>query len=691
MDQNTEFYEECAKLVARFKAGDTVAFELLFTKTERTVYAICYSALDNAEEARDLMQEVYLYVYQNIDSLKDDRAFVAWVKTIAYSKARDLKKKKSYHDTAFDDAVASDESLLLDDDLESLPDAYVMDRAKRDALYKIIKESLSDVQFQTIHMYYYGELSVEDIAKSMNCPEGTVKTRLMKSRAKIKEGVKKYEKDNKDAFAGAPAVPFLTRFFRAASEDFTVPPVDISSLVGGGASKAVTSMAAKETVKAGFLSSAAGKITMGTLALALVASAAVTTKIIVDRSKDEVFETTEEAIETEITEVDLVSYTETTEFTANVNVLNYNGHSYACYYGCATWEEASELCKTQGGYLAVINSQEENDVLFTFTRSLGYDNVYIGLSDSLNEGEWEWVTGDALDYTNWNLGEPNAFTDSEDYAVFADDGTWNDGEFTPRIENGLVCFICEWDYYVTGIVNLVPEDLAAPVEASYDFDRDNIVVDTVVNRTVDAWDYEFHLPQITLESDEAALVNNLIITDLMDHDSTWTEYAVVWANDEIFSIVIDYSYNGWAGFYRAYTFNASTGHWLANSEILEFAGLDEASFYTQATNVIGDHLNDSPMMNIEGVPVTVNGQVNPDWAAAVDALPTNYDWEDNHIYVDMANNALSVSPDMGMFLNQEGHVTIWRALWPIADYHDCEEFFDIETGERFEYRDISPS
>ena len=87
MDQNTEFYEECAKLVARFKAGDTFAFELLFTKTERTVYAICYSALDNAEEARDLMQEVYLYVYQNIDSLKDDRTFVAWVKTIAYSKA----------------------------------------------------------------------------------------------------------------------------------------------------------------------------------------------------------------------------------------------------------------------------------------------------------------------------------------------------------------------------------------------------------------------------------------------------------------------------------------------------------------------------------------------------------------------------------------------------------------------------
>ena len=273
MDQNTEFYEECAKLVARFKAGDTVAFELLFTKTERTVYAICYSALDNAEEARDLMQEVYLYVYQNIDSLKDDRAFVAWVKTIAYSKACDLKKKKSYHDTAFDDAVASDESLLLDDDLESLPDAYVMDRAKRDALYKIIKESLSYVQFQTIHMYYYGELSVEDIAKSMNCPEGTVKTRLMKSRAKIKEGVKKYEKDNKDAFAGAPAVPFLTRFFNASAEDLSVPIINISSIAG-----TATKAAIKGGAGSASSSSVAVKIAAGILILALPITAAIVIK-----------------------------------------------------------------------------------------------------------------------------------------------------------------------------------------------------------------------------------------------------------------------------------------------------------------------------------------------------------------------------------------------------------------------------
>ena len=281
---DNEVFDNYAELVARFKSGDESAYEELYEKTKQFVYTTCLGILRNDDDAFDAMQDTYLTVYRRIDSLEDDKTFISWLKRIATTKSLDLYKKRK-GDVSYDDAVAVDESLQLDDDLESLPDSYIMEKTKREALDKIIKESLSDVQYQTIHMHYYGELSVETIAELMECPVGTVKTRLMKSRAKIKEGVKKYEKDNKDAFAAvpAPAVPFLTRFFRAGAEDVTVPPLDVSSLIGTESVSAVSNAAkaAKGTAK----TAKNIKLIAGAAALALVVAGAFGVKKVLDRQE----------------------------------------------------------------------------------------------------------------------------------------------------------------------------------------------------------------------------------------------------------------------------------------------------------------------------------------------------------------------------------------------------------------------
>ena len=138
----------------------------------------------------------------------------------------------------------------------------------------------------------------------------------------------------------------------------------------------------------------------------------------------------------------------------NANVLNIDHHSFACLYGCGSWEEARGYCESLGGYLAVVDSQETNDALYTFIRYCGYSSAYIGYSDSENEGVWSWVNSGRSAYTNWNEGEPNAFTDGEDYAFISDNGKWFDGDFSPAFENGIVCFICEWDNYITGSANI---------------------------------------------------------------------------------------------------------------------------------------------------------------------------------------------------------------------------------------------
>ena len=686
MDQDTVFYEECADLVAKFNSGDESAYEELYEKTQRMVYSICLGILRDEDDAFDAMQDTYLTVYRKIESLEDNKTFISWLKRIATTKSLDLYRRRK-GDVSYDDTVATDESLQLDDNLESLPDSYIMEKTKREALDKIIREELTGVQYQTIHMHYYSELPVETIAELMNCPVGTVKTRLMTSRAKIKEGVKKYEKDNKDAFAAAPGIPFLTRFFNTASENLRVPTIDISSLIGDGAitaaketAKVVASTAVKDTVKAGFLTTVGGKIIAAVVAFAVIGAAAITAKVIKDNKKA-VIEPAEEIIET--VDIELTEISNTNIVDVDVNVLNMNGHSYACYYGCDTWEEASEFCKSLGGYLAVIDSLEENDALYAFATSQGYDNTYIGYFDSVTEGVWEWVNGEPSVYTNWNAGEPNAFTDSENYAVFSADGTWNDGDFTPRIENGLVCFICEWDFYVTGITNIEPNSLENETDSdsTISFDRDTIIVDTVVHSTFDGQEWEHHLPQIGEDTEDAITINSIIMDDYNSNEFTYINYVVLWVNDEVFSLLIDYSYYGWAGHYKAYTFNASTGHWLSNTEILELADMDETTFCDRAFTVTADYLNANPMPGGD-IPVIIDGGINPAW---VDSLNFEVygDWDENQYYVDMVTNCITISPDMDMFINQEGHIMIWRCIWPVADPHDCDTFLDVVTGESY--------
>ena len=302
-EKDNSLFEEYETLLKAYRSGDENAFSDIYEKSKRFVYATCYGILNNEEEAEDAMQETYLAVFSNLDGFDNDRMFIAWVKQIAAHKSLDMCKKRRGN-VSYDDAIASEESLEGDDNLEDLPDYYITEKVRRRELERIMREKLSEVQYQTVHMYYYDELSVEKIAELMDCPEGTVKTRLKASRIKIKEGIKEYEEKNKDAFAGALVIPFLTRFFNVQSDDLSIPSVDISSLVGKKAVKAsakevaksVSGRAAKETVKHGFLSTVAGKIVIGLIAAAVIVPSAVVVSKLANKETGEPEEETEEVL-----------------------------------------------------------------------------------------------------------------------------------------------------------------------------------------------------------------------------------------------------------------------------------------------------------------------------------------------------------------------------------------------------------
>ena len=129
--------------------------------------------------------------------------------------------------------------------------------------------------------------------------------------------------------------------------------------------------------------------------------------------------------------------------------FEWNGHSYAIFDNCQSFETAKAYCEARGGHLATITSEAENKALYDFIKENGYDSAYFGFSDKAEEGHWQWVTGEEMAYTNWNEQEPGG-DESENYAMFFylyEDGTWNDGAFKENVYDGGNAYICEWESF----------------------------------------------------------------------------------------------------------------------------------------------------------------------------------------------------------------------------------------------------
>lgn len=322
---SSDIFSEYAELVRRYKAGDEFAFTEIYEKSSRFVYMTCLSVLGNKDDAEEAMQETYLAVFKDIGSLADENKLIGWIKGIAAFKSYDILRKKKGN-VSYDDAIASEDILEGDDDLESLPDYYINQKAKREQLHKIIKKELSDVQYQTVLFHYFNEMSVEDIASLMSCPEGTVKTRLKAARIKIKAAIEKYEKDNDDKLAAIMGVPFLARFFKEEAMGLTAP--DMSSIIrtpsgedipaeskAGSPSRSPKggSGASPSGAKPGFLATAGGKITVALISAAFLVTAGLIIKTLMDHPKDRDDDEDEEIEEVETEEIMRTEPVETSE------------------------------------------------------------------------------------------------------------------------------------------------------------------------------------------------------------------------------------------------------------------------------------------------------------------------------------------------------------------------------------------
>lgn len=115
----------------------------------------------------------------------------------------------------------------------------------------------------------------------------------------------------------------------------------------------------------------------------------------------------------------------------------FNGHYYQVYFSTMNWEDAKKTCEECGGYLATVTSAEEQAFIETLKNNNSGTYWIGGRRNPENIEEWQWITGEEWNYTNWKDGQPNYLTDD---VLAMDPNQWSDERSETKYY-----LICEWN------------------------------------------------------------------------------------------------------------------------------------------------------------------------------------------------------------------------------------------------------
>jgi RNA polymerase sigma-70 factor (ECF subfamily) len=179
-----------AALVERVKQGDVRAFEMLVVKYQRRIERLIGRMVRDTDLVADIAQESFIRAYRALPQFRGDSAFYTWLYRIAVNTAKkalvDLKRDPLVTEAAMASSDDEDETSRrgLEPSDMATPDALLASKEIAATVNAAI-EALSEDLRQAITLREIEGLSYEEIADVMNCPIGTVRSRIFRAREAI--------------------------------------------------------------------------------------------------------------------------------------------------------------------------------------------------------------------------------------------------------------------------------------------------------------------------------------------------------------------------------------------------------------------------------------------------------------------------------------------------------------------------
>lgn len=180
-------------LIKKAAKGDVDAFEMLIEEYQKKVYNIALGILKNHDDANDIAQEVFIKIFKSIKNFKGESSFSTWIFRITTNACLDEIRKRKNNQT-----VSTDENIVLDDG--EVTKQIIDDGPSPDEIYeknelkKYVAKAISNLGEEHRTVIVLRDIqgfSYDEIADILDCPKGTVKSRINRARLMLKDILKK--------------------------------------------------------------------------------------------------------------------------------------------------------------------------------------------------------------------------------------------------------------------------------------------------------------------------------------------------------------------------------------------------------------------------------------------------------------------------------------------------------------------
>jgi RNA polymerase sigma-70 factor, ECF subfamily len=173
-------------LILKCKKYDNLSLIKLFHMYEKYLYNLCYGYTQNEQDALDMVQEIFIKVFNNLSGFDEKMPFHPWIRKITVNTCLNFKRGKKSNvislnreiieDVNIEDTLASEENIEMD----------MLEGELREVIRKNIK-NLPEQYRLMITLRYYEDLSYNEISLLLNKPLGTVKTELYRAKTLLKK------------------------------------------------------------------------------------------------------------------------------------------------------------------------------------------------------------------------------------------------------------------------------------------------------------------------------------------------------------------------------------------------------------------------------------------------------------------------------------------------------------------------
>ena len=188
------------QLVQRVQRGDKRAFDLLVAKYQRKLFRLLSRLIRDQAEIEDVAQEAFIKAYRALPNFRGESAFYTWLYRIAINTAKNYlvaqgRRAPTRTETEIEDAENFDDGDSLR--TEDTPERMLLSKQVAEAVNRAIERLPEDLRTAIVLRELEG-LSYEEIAESMNCPIGTVRSRIFRAREAVAEELRPVLETRKD-------------------------------------------------------------------------------------------------------------------------------------------------------------------------------------------------------------------------------------------------------------------------------------------------------------------------------------------------------------------------------------------------------------------------------------------------------------------------------------------------------------